>query len=88
MRAKGDKSASERLEELAASPLFERLRKRDPDFTTNKLRAIEGDVLQPNLGISEEVEETLRANVSVVIHSAATIRFDEKIQNAVDMNIK
>ena len=60
---------------------------RDPQLMREKLRAIGGDVLAPNLGVAPEDVEKLK-DVSVVFHSAATIRFDEKIKDAVEMNIK
>ena len=43
--------------------------------------AIAGDVMEPNLGISAEDEQLLvESNVTTVIHSAATIRFDEPLR--------
>lgn len=50
-----------------------------PDFK-NKLIAIEGDLVEPNLGISEQDRKTLIKNVNVVFHSAATVRFDEPLK--------
>lgn len=38
------------------------------------VEAIEGDVLLPGLGISEENLHKLRKEVSIVYHCAATIR--------------
>jgi len=59
----------------------------DKDNFRSKLKAIPGDVTLPNLGISDEDEAILCRDVSVVIHSAATIRFDEPIKDAVKMNV-
>lgn len=43
--------------------------------------AIEGDMMEHQLGISEEDQETLRNKVSIVFHSAATVRFDEPMRS-------
>lgn len=50
--------------------------------------AIAGDISQSGLGISSDDEKTLVENVSVVFHSAATVRFDEILKTAVEMNLK
>ena len=41
---------------------------------------MEGDILEPSLGLSEANIETLKKEVSVVFHSAATVRFDEPLR--------
>ncbi len=50
-----------------------------PDYK-NKLVAINGDLSEPNLGISEQDRTLLADNVNIVFHSAATVRFDEPIK--------
>ena len=52
-----------------------------------KLVAVEGDVTLPQFGLSSKDLETIIDQVSVVFHSAATVRFDEDIQTAVEMNV-
>ena len=59
--------------------MFERLRKEHPSFT-DKVSVIKGDILLPNFGLSTEDEETLIKNISVVFHSAATVKFDEALK--------
>lgn len=46
----------------------------------SKLIAIEGDLLEPDLGISEKDRQELIQNVNIVFHSAATVRFDEPVK--------
>jgi alcohol-forming fatty acyl-CoA reductase len=41
---------------------------------------IEGDLLLPNLGISNEDRKLIIDHVSIVFHSAATVRFDEPLK--------
>ena len=36
--------------------------------------------MKPNLGLSEEDTATITDNVSVVFHSAATVKFDEPLK--------
>ncbi len=50
-----------------------------PEFKS-KLVAINGDMLEPNLGISESDKKELIENVNIVFHSAATVRFDEPMK--------
>ena len=61
-------------------------RARGNDFL-NKLVAIEGDILLDNLGISASDREMLGNNVNIIYHSAATIRFNEPLKDAVQMNV-
>ena len=53
----------------------------------NKLVAVAGDVTLPEFGLSNEDLQLLVDNVSVVFHSAATVRFDEDLKMAVKINI-
>lgn len=57
-----------------------------PDYKS-KLIAINGDLTEPGLGISPSDREILINNVNIVYHSAATVRFDEPMKIAVNMNI-
>lgn len=38
---------------------------------------VPGDIVEPGLGISIDDTETLIDEVSIVFHSAATVKFDE-----------
>lgn len=49
--------------------------------------AINGDVTQSELGISPLDQKTLVDNVSIVFHSAATVKFDEALKLSVAMNL-
>lgn len=54
----------------------------------SKVVSIEGDVIMPGFGISPENLELLVENVSIVFHSAATTKFNEKLNTAIEMNVK
>lgn len=66
--------------------LFDRLRKERPDFAS-QLYPVCGDMLLPDLGLSESDRHMLEQKVHIVFHSAATIRFDEPLRVAVQMNV-
>lgn len=66
--------------------LFDTVSQYYPDFRS-KLEPIQGDLCEPNLGITEEEEKKLIENVEIVFHSAATVRFDEPLKMAVEQNI-
>lgn len=65
--------------------MFDRLRKEKP-LALDKLVAVEGDICLPLLGMSTESLKLVE-NVDIVIHSAATIRFDEPLRVAIKVNI-
>lgn len=66
--------------------LFRRLRSEKPNEFDEKVIAIPGDVEDPLLGITPE-NLKLMSNVSIVFHSAATIRFDEPLKDAIKLNV-
>ncbi len=59
--------------------LFETVHKTQPDFK-DKVKPIGGDILEAGLGINQDDKDTLINNVSIVFHSAATIKFDEALK--------
>ena len=65
--------------------MFERLSAEQPDFKT-KLEVVKGDILEPQLGLSEDDRQILIDNVSVVFHSAATVKFDEALKYVKNLN--
>lgn len=49
---------------------------------------ISGDSGKPELGISSEDRETLTREVDFIFHGAATVKFDEKLRTAFNINIR
>lgn len=86
VRPKKGKEPEQRIDEITASKLFDKLRADQPDFK-KKLVPICGDILHDNLGICQTDEQHMIDNVQIVFHSAATVRFDEEMKLSVDMNI-
>jgi len=90
IRPKKDISSSERLSRLIKSRVFNRLRGERKDFeeyAIQHLRVIGGDVAIDKLGMSDEDIEVVKQNVNIIIHSAATINFTERLVEAVKLNV-
>lgn len=86
-REKKGKDIKERLAEIYNNTLFKKLEKLHPNFR-EKIVAIPGDAALANFGISDNNRTLLTEKVSIIFHIAATVRFDEKIKQAVALNIK
>ena len=83
-------SAEERLEEFFSLSVFEKLRAlRGPQFDSwirEKVFAVEGDLTYERLGLSDERYQTLQNEVQVFINSAAFVKFDPPIDEAIQFN--
>lgn len=53
----------------------------------HQIEAISGDCSLPNLGLSLSDRDRLK-DISIVFHVAATVRFDEKLKLAVEINVQ
>lgn len=65
--------------------MFDKLRQINPSVF-KKLVAVEGDIMQKDLGISPEMRETLINEVSVVINGAASLRLEASLKPAIEHN--
>lgn len=86
IRPKWGKEPHERLGELLNSPLFDDVRRRGINVEQRVL-LVEGDVTEPHLGLSEQNLLRIMNEVSVIYHSAATVKFDEPLKQSVGINI-
>lgn len=86
VRPKKGRDIHTRLEEIFDDQVFGRLRETVPKFR-HKIVAISGDVSVAGLGLKIIDRQTLMSNVHVVFHAAATVRFDEKLKLAVNINV-
>ncbi|OQR79743.1 putative fatty acyl-CoA reductase-like [Tropilaelaps mercedesae] len=87
IRSKKGSTAGERLNKMLQDSLFtETLNRRGPE-AWKKVHAVSGDVLQPDLGLCPSDRQKLTDEVSIVIHSAASVRFDDPLREAIDMNM-
>lgn len=86
IRPKRGCSVPSRLSEVLETKLFSTLKETDPDFH-KKVIPVVGDILEPDLGLSPSDFERLSSEVSIVFHSAATVKFDEPLKLSVQMNV-
>lgn len=89
VRPKRGKTIEERLAALTQNEVFEKLLEQQRGSTDcfKKLVAIGGDVSEELLGIAAADRQLLVEQVNVVIHSAATLDFNETLRPAVDTNL-
>lgn len=86
MRGKKGKGIQDRFDAYFNGDLFNSLRETDPS-ALKKVIPIDGDVRKPGLGLSAEDRRKLINEVSIVVHSAATTKFDEPLDVAVSINV-
>ncbi|XP_014355320.2 fatty acyl-CoA reductase wat [Papilio machaon] len=87
IRAKKGKDAVTRLHTLLDDFLFQRAHEENPKGI-HKLVPIVGDMELPGLGLSDEDRKTLTTKVSIIINSAATVKFDEKLSISTGINVR
>lgn len=54
----------------------------------SKIKVVQGDCSLVGLGLSEDDRKDIIENVTLIYHCAATIRFDEKLKRAVELNTR
>jgi len=84
IRPKHGQEPQERLKQLFEGVIFKGMAQNLLD----KVKALSGDITLPKLGLSEVDEATLISQVSVVFHSAATVKFEEDFSKSVTMNVQ
>jgi len=53
----------------------------------DKIKVVSGDISAEKLGLNQQEEDELIENVDIIIHSAAVIKFNEKLKDAVNCNL-
>ncbi|PZC72130.1 hypothetical protein B5X24_HaOG211835 [Helicoverpa armigera] len=86
-RPKKNKDITKRLQEQFDDVLYDKLRKECPNFI-QKIRIVEGDMGQLDLGMCPEDRIKIMNEVDVIFHGAATVRFDEPLKTAVEINVR
>ncbi|XP_016367001.1 fatty acyl-CoA reductase 1 isoform X1 [Sinocyclocheilus rhinocerous] len=86
VRPKAGQAPTARIADMINCKLFDRLREEQPDFT-EKIVAVNSDLTQPDLDLSIEDQETLMGCINIVFHCAATIRFNEPLKDAMQLNV-
>ena len=78
MRDKRSDRAEDRIAKILQGGLFHKVR--DDQKLLQKVSAVKGDIIMPNLGLSPGDAETLVNEVDMIIHCAADIRLEACIQ--------
>ncbi|KAJ8706436.1 hypothetical protein PYW08_011062 [Mythimna loreyi] len=86
VRHKKDCAPEKRLAQLKQSQVFDVIRAHCPQ-QLDKLSMLPGDVTRPRFGLDQHSLSQLH-QVSVVFHSAATLKFDEPLGVAVEQNLR
>ncbi|XP_041746443.1 fatty acyl-CoA reductase 1 isoform X2 [Coregonus clupeaformis] len=86
VRHKSGHSPQVRIADMINCKLFDRVRDEQPDFA-EKIVAVNSDLTLPELDLSKEDQETLADCINVVFHCAATIRFNEPLKDAMQLNV-
>ncbi|KGL80400.1 Fatty acyl-CoA reductase 1 [Tinamus guttatus] len=85
VRPKAGQSMQERVANMLKCKVFDRVREDCPNFH-EKIKPINAELTQPKLAISAEDEEELLTRINIVFHCAATVRFDEPLKHALQLN--
>ncbi|GMS92424.1 hypothetical protein PENTCL1PPCAC_14599, partial [Pristionchus entomophagus] len=84
--AKG-KTADQRWADINTGVMFNRVRSDCPE-TLDKVLPVEGDITFDDMGLKEEDLQRVLEETSVVLHCAATVRFNDTLRNAIELNVK
>jgi glycerone phosphate O-acyltransferase/fatty acyl-CoA reductase len=90
IRRKKGSSVFERFQkEILDSPCFDRVKRLYPNFDSfivPKLRPVSGDMLKPSLDLSPEDFSEVSQNVNIIINSAASVDFNQRLDQALQIN--
>lgn len=63
------------------------MKKEQKDYI-KKVFLINGDISQPDVGLNDEDKKIITSEVNVIFHCAATVRFDEPLKRACQINVR
>ncbi|XP_030764919.1 fatty acyl-CoA reductase 1-like isoform X3 [Sitophilus oryzae] len=87
VRTKKGKTLKERSENMFSNPIFDVLRDTKPE-SFNKVTFINGDAYEENLGLSSSDMKMLIENINIIFHAAASVRFDDYLRDAIQVNLR
>lgn len=94
VREKKDVAPEERMLAIFDSYVFTRLKKRFPDsaafqdYIEQTIELVAGDLTLAKLGLSAQDEKKVTESVQVIINSAASVRFDDALKSALNINFR
>lgn len=91
-RADGRAPQQRVLQEVLGSTAFDRLRAQlgdaFRDLCDRKVHVVAGDLTRPRFGLSDDQYAALGRTVDVIVNSAATVTFDERLDLALELNTR
>ncbi|KAL6266510.1 hypothetical protein P5V15_003358 [Pogonomyrmex californicus] len=87
MRPKKGQNINERLQKILNLPLYENLRG-EQSSNFKKLIPILGDASEKGLGLSDTDRQMLIERVTIIIHAAASVRFNNSLKYAICVNTR
>lgn len=86
IRGRQGVSAQTRFDkDVLSLEIFQNIFKLKP-YLRDILYVVEGDISEENLGISDETTKKIQSDTTVVLHCAATTKFQETLKLAVELN--
>lgn len=85
LRPKRGLGSDQRFKEFLKNKIFDRIHEKTPEVL-NKLICIPGEINEPNIGLTEKDSITLQDRIDIVFHVAATVRFNEPLRDAANLN--
>ncbi|XP_060830891.1 putative fatty acyl-CoA reductase CG5065 [Bombus pascuorum] len=86
IRSKTDETIEQRFKKLIDDPIYG-IKAKNPSLFS-RVYPVKGDVSLPDLGLSQQDRSLLLEKVNIVFHAAATVRFNEPLHVAVNVNTK
>ncbi|XP_014387836.1 PREDICTED: fatty acyl-CoA reductase 2 [Myotis brandtii] len=86
VRPKAGQTLQQRVVQILNSKLFEKVKEVCPNVQ-EKIRAVYADLNQNDLAISNGDMQELLSCTNIVFHCAATVRFDDHLRHAVQLNV-
>lgn len=87
IRVKKDIDVQTRYKEIFEAVVFDVLKQSHPNFL-DKIQIMPGDCALPTVGLCEADLNTIRNDVNIIFHCAATVRFDQKLKSAANINVR
>lgn len=94
VRISGTKTLQDRVEnDVFASKIFDTLRSQFStpqefhDKVVQKIVPVQGDITVDRLGLSEADQRMIHEDTRVVINSAASVSFDDPLNNALEVSL-
>ncbi|XP_043603773.1 putative fatty acyl-CoA reductase CG5065 [Bombus pyrosoma] len=87
IRPRTNETMEQRFKKIIDDPIYDDIKAKLPSVLS-KVYPVKGDVSLPDLGLSREDRNLLLEKVNIVFHVATTVRFDEPLHVAVNVNTK